>query len=777
MKHRNLLKLAAIPCLLVMMGCASDDTLDNGLSQKGTVPVQLTTEVEGDSSNTQTRAKLDGYTPRFVNGDNVKVWGADNTSTAITTPGYDFTAGNLNTTTNRTPLTGTIDAVHAYYYGVFPAGAAAVETTENNYVNGESVCVKYRADHQIWTEAEATGNGFDNIMVGKASGTDNIMYFKNVGCLYKVTLYNYTGGTVHSVSVQVTKPYSVLSSGSSDNSIRHYWKIGDVYQYYNTSTGVATSNIDPSTSTVGVDILKKDVTIEPNGYVNLYVLLPVLNTSDSKCQLVFTAYDGTNATGNVLAERFNYKDATSTTGYITLTRNKMYSWRMDCIRPFYGSTNCVVSDMTVSGLKTIDCTPYACWNETYRSRDDAKLISGLTDIGTRYDTYYKPTSVEELWYDGYGLTPNGNPIVLSTLKFTDNTNTQIEYRLGGYNGNAVIAIKNAKGDIIWTYHIWAVTSSEQPIDHTYTDAAGVSRTIQDRNLGAGLGDQNGDATNYNAGLSGASAYQTHDAYLTWVLNHVVASNQDYAARGLMYQWGRNIPLPTCVPNGTIATANMTKGTIEPIVGVSITTAAIQTSFTSGSHTGNRKMGNPYYNAMYPTYFSNQACNGEASTTAPYKYETNWNYYDDAAAWGNPGEKFATSADGSGATTHATRGKSIYDPCPAGYRVMTSDAFTGITNYENVSNGNLYCGKIIKPSSGAHFILPTSGYGMVYDNAGEWDASGTDAELWTSAHVNATDFSGTNAGCGVKTSTYSSIGIVHGPVTTSWAMPVRCEKIQ
>ena len=69
------------------------------------------------------------------------------------------------------------------------------------------------------------------------------------------------------------------------------------------------------------------------------------------------------------------------------------------------------------------------------------------------------------------------------------------------NGNASIAVRNSKGVILWSWHIWC--TKEGWIDHIYANNAG---TMMDRNLGA-----------------------------------TSATPGDVGAFGLMYQWGRKDP--------------------------------------------------------------------------------------------------------------------------------------------------------------------------------------------------------------------------------------------
>ena len=84
------------------------------------------------------------------------------------------------------------------------------------------------------------------------------------------------------------------------------------------------------------------------------------------------------------------------------------------------------------------------------------------------------------------------------------------------NGNASIAVRNSKGVILWSWHIWC--SQEGWNDHVYPNNVG---TMMDRNLGA-----------------------------------TSATPGDIGAFGLLYQWGRKDPfMGACAMSGTTLAAS------------------------------------------------------------------------------------------------------------------------------------------------------------------------------------------------------------------------------
>ena len=151
-------------------------------------------------------------------------------------------------------------------------------------------------------------------------------------------------------------------------------------------------------------------------------------------------------------------------------------------------------------------------------------------------------------------------------------------------GNAVIAAKDASGNILWSWHIWM---TDQPQGQVYYNDAG---TMMDRNLGA-----------------------------------TSATPGDVGALGLLYQWGRKDPF---LGSSSIWSNSSAKSTIS-----------------------------------WPSYAESNSNTGTIAyaTANPTTFITyNSSNYD----WYYTG---SSSTDNTRWTTSETS-KSIYDPCPAGWRV-------------------------------------------------------------------------------------------------------------
>ena len=219
-------------------------------------------------------------------------------------------------------------------------------------------------------------------------------------------------------------------------------------------------------------------------------------------------------------------------------------------------------------------------------------------------------------------------------------------------GNAVIAAKDASGEILWSWHIWL---TDQPQEQVYYNNAG---TMMDRNLGA-----------TSATPSEASAF------------------------GLLYQWGRKDPFLgsyayyPCVPASSTITwpsqviSSPEEGTIE-------------------------------YTISHPTTFI---------IADPMNFD--WYYTG------------STNTD----DTRWMSEKTIYDPCPAGWRIPDGNE-EGVwaialgangysSGYPSSKKGIDFSGKFGDSSS---IWYPLSG--IYHSDSGEIEDVGTSGRYWSLASI-------------------------------------------
>ena len=157
-------------------------------------------------------------------------------------------------------------------------------------------------------------------------------------------------------------------------------------------------------------------------------------------------------------------------------------------------------------------------------------------------------------------------------------------------GNALIAVKDAEGTILWSWHIWIPASEIAIQDGTALCSAAA---IMDRNLGA-------------------------------LVATAATGDVDPLSIGLFYQWGRKDPFP--------GMASMSSNTGAAVAG---------TAWTAHGTTEDTA-----YAVAHPTEYIH----------VPNVDEGVWNKDDPADLWNAEGNL-----------------KTIYDPCPVGYRVPLYDS--------------------------------------------------------------------------------------------------------
>ena len=136
-----------------------------------------------------------------------------------------------------------------------------------------------------------------------------------------------------------------------------------------------------------------------------------------------------------------------------------------------------------------------CYHVSRTGQYRFKAVKGNTET-----TVGDVNTVEVLWESfGTDVMPTVGDLIYTVLFIDGYVHFSTPETFA--NGNAVIAVKDANGDILWSWHIWC--SEEGWQEHVYNNNAG---TMMDRNLGA---------TSATPGSVGAL--------------------------GLLYQWGRKDP--------------------------------------------------------------------------------------------------------------------------------------------------------------------------------------------------------------------------------------------
>lgn len=332
-----------------------------------------------------------------------------------------------------------------------------------------------------------------------------------------------------------------------------------------------------------------------------------------------------------------------------------------------------------------------------------------------------PKSARLMWEDTEGFI-SGVSLVKGKVRFTAEKNV----------GNAMIAVFDGAGNVLWSWHIWGVGDT-LPEDEVVTNQAKATFRVMDRTLGA---------------LSKTS-------YLT-----------------TLYQWGRKDP----IPNSTTYYVDGNATEIEKSYPVHKPGSAAQaTILTSIQHP----------ECIIDDYSGN---------AGDWLASDNNNKYN--LLWGDGNTKYVWRKTDPAAGAGWTNGKTIYDPCPSGYRVSSKFAWTGFCGSSTGDTKNIDYIYFVKYENGYYFKKNSNDkVGCYFPMTGSRGSKlgtlwvGNGASAYTSLNYTASYWASapsTNLGKGARLSitpydpspstTQSSKNSINTVDETEWrsmAHPVRC----
>jgi hypothetical protein len=298
----------------------------------------------------------------------------------------------------------------------------------------------------------------------------------------------------------------------------------------------------------------------------------------------------------------------------------------------------------------------------------------------------------------------------------------IYIKAGNKSGNAVVALK-ANGSTIWSWHIWVTDYDPETTNVTIPSATWPSdHTLMNRNLGA---------TSITPG--------------------------DINTQGVAYQFGRKDPFPSS--SGVRPSNRLTSVFHRSIYNGAGTELTVSNTGTGIS------FGNPLYEddiqgIKYAVQNPSKYIVSATTTGNVFCWTTSLQI----ASKGPNGLKFDMWGASGPAGTDI--GKTVFDPCPKGWRVPVDPGIT-VTLLSVYSAGNMVAEKGI--DMGAYGFFPYTGY-IIGDgsNGGLWFESTYWGGLWL----------GRQGGFGAMSMKFSEYQGLQAANETSFAvygLPVRCEK--
>ena len=309
--------------------------------------------------------------------------------------------------------------------------------------------------------------------------------------------------------------------------------------------------------------------------------------------------------------------------------------------------------------------------------ENQDIVDGNTSTGPAEDASLSPATLGIIWETKVGLITlwdyvkkdyfggetrvTYNPQT-GTLGFSVQANYEGAYIAGAPGGNALIGAFDENGNLIWSWHIWACPEMYDSETHQIKENAFLQNwtytgyQVMDRNLGA---------------LSNKP------------IETQTGNKRGVAAMGLQYQWGRKDPfIGPAYSNDDFDGKD--DGGLLPVVhyyenwGVNGNGVDVANDVNNGSFDKSSAID---YTIKHPTQLIYWNDNNGPTALVSYK---NYGGY----LWGtNQGLNPSVKDLGT---------KTIYDPCPVGYRVPPVDAFMfSFDAYKGEVNGPYLDGKTWK----------------------------------------------------------------------------------
>jgi len=332
------------------------------------------------------------------------------------------------------------------------------------------------------------------------------------------------------------------------------------------------------------------------------------------------------------------KDGSDT--FYDLTSGKPYQAEGSTVFQ-YNWANCYI----VNSAPTGEMANYAgfCFDATVVGNGEGGLMSFGAQSLYPTNVHIFPTSADLLWETSPGLISQIELIFgyvrFKVAKDPDDSNKYKE-------GNAVIAVYDSSGKILWSWHIWI---TDTPQDASYTEG-GTTITLLDRNLGAT-----------------AAKWEGSD----------VSSGDTLETYGLYYQWGRKDP-SMGPPSKNYHPINMTTA---PYYDYSSTTKDAAEVLRLPAPTLQDAVENPMYLIM--------------PTAQTQTYYFNWLYEKIDFLWGYDKDRGTNER------------KTIYDPCPYGYKVSGGELADLFSSKQSSYQYDTYGQKVT--NDGRTFYFPYTGY--------------------------------------------------------------------
>ena len=310
---------------------------------------------------------------------------------------------------------------------------------------------------------------------------------------------------------------------------------------------------------------------------------------------------------------------------------------------------------------------------------------GITNPYIKNNTDCTPYEAELVWQDAENLV---------TEVGYDSENEYISFHVDPATirqGNAVIAIKDAEGSVLWSWHIWVtdtdidseaiafVNSNNETINFSPINlgwCAGETMTFEGRSCVITFAPEEGDGGSGTITVTQSGTEETISNYSPY------------------YQWGRKDPLPSYAAGGKVKTWYNTAGEAQTALNIE--------AASNNKHTKVEYIKKCILNPGMMTY-----CTGD-NDPQTNTYTNLWNINDAIYEASNGRDKYLESLEYDVV-------KTIYDPSPVGFSVPKGYAFLGFSTKTGTYSSSGDIGWTFNAADEKTIFFPMLGFYRQTDN--------------------------------------------------------------
>ena len=421
--------------------------------------------------------------------------------------------------------------------------------------------------------------------------------------------------------------------------------------------GVATVDMDSGSiismtgeKTCLTYVLEEPVSIESSGWTSWSVNSASSFDRDARCFLFWLPAMDYGQGLEITLKDTEGREYRFTTGPLSVRPASVTKLPYMPLSLYYGTANCVRVEPGTTAV-SVDVTPYFSISDRFEPEN--RPVGGAEDLIAGASVVWQQEhgcpETDLTWSSDRGtVVPAGARIPVTA----SGDHVYMNVPLTGTAGNAVVAIKDAGGNILWSFHIWAGEAYDVPC----STGEGGEYILMDRNIGA-----------------------------TSLLDRSQSSEETVRnSFGMFYQWGRKDPFPRVLSRSGRVTSYRAEN-------------AMSNSVTRDD----KSIGNICWSVRNP----------EKRIWLDNGSGCNWLMSYINELWGFP--YAATDPERIVAENSTVSGvKTVYDPCPEGYRIADIKHLYGLLslNGSTLSGRDSYYGYHFRTGSGETTIfMPAAGY--------------------------------------------------------------------